>query len=85
MWGAAGKNFGYLLLQKLKNCILSTKAVARRCSVKKMFLEISQVCSFIKKEPLAQLFSCEFSESSKNTFSYRTPPVAASVNRKFNP
>ena len=28
---------------------------------------------------LAQAFSCEFCEIPKNTFSYRTPPVAASV------
>ena len=27
---------------------------------------------------LAQVFSCEFGEISKNTFCYRTPPVAAS-------
>ena len=31
-----------------------------------------------KKEALAQVFSCEFCEISKNTFSYRTPLVAAS-------
>ena len=37
------------------------------------------MCS-IKKETLAQVFSCEFCEISKNTFSYRTPLVAASVN-----
>ena len=30
------------------------------------------------------MFSCEFCEISKNTFSYRTPPVAASVNRHIN-
>ena len=36
--GPAGKNFGYLLLQKLRNFILSTEAVARRYSVKKVFL-----------------------------------------------
>ena len=30
------------------------------------------------KKKLAQVFSCEFCEISKNTFSYRTPPVAAS-------
>ena len=36
-------------------------------------------CNFIKKETLAQVFSCEFGETFKNTFSYRTPPVAASV------
>ena len=33
---------------------------------------------FIKKETLAQIFSCNFCEISKNTFFYRTPLVAAS-------
>ena len=37
-----------------------------------------KACNFIKKESLAQGFSCEFCEISKNTFFYRTPPVAAS-------
>ena len=37
-----------------------------------------KACNFIKKETLAQVFSCEFCEISKSTFSYRTPPVAAS-------
>ena len=32
-----------------------------------------------KKNTLAQVFSCEFCEISKNTFLYRTPLVAASV------
>ena len=73
------------------------EAVVRRCSVKKVFLEISQnsqentcarasilinlqaqACNFIKIEALAQVFSCEFCEMSKNTFYYRTPLVAAS-------
>ena len=36
-------------------------------------------CNFIKKETLARVFSCEFYEISKNKFSYRTPPVTASV------
>ena len=31
-----------------------------------------------KKETLAQLFSCEFREISKNIFYYRASPVAAS-------
>ena len=39
------------------------------------------VCNFIKKETLAQMFSCEFCEISKNTFSYRTSLVAASEKR----
>ena len=40
--------------------------------------ERPEACNFIKKETLAQVFSCEFYEISKNTFSYRTPQVAAS-------
>ena len=71
----------------LKPPLKNTKAVVRGCSVKKVFLEISQnsqentcasVSFLMKKETLAQVFSCEFCEISKNTFSYRTPPVAAS-------
>ena len=81
----------------------SSEAVAQRCSVKKMFLEISQnsqestharaslliklqapalTCNFIKKEALAQVLYCEFCEISKDTFSYRTPLVAASISSK---
>ena len=61
---------------------------------KKVFLKISQnsqenncarvsfsiklACNFIKKETLAQVFSCEFCKIFKNTFFRRTPPVAAS-------
>ena len=32
-----------------------------------LFLVADQVCNFIKKETLAQVFSCEFSEIFKNT------------------
>ena len=74
-----------------------TEASVQRCSVKKVFLVISQNsqeyncvrdsfliklqakgCNFIKKEYLAQVFSCEFCEISRNTFFYRTPTVATS-------
>ena len=56
-----------------------SEAVVQRCSVKKVFLEISldsqeNSCaraSFL--ETLAQVFSCEFCEISKNNLSYRTP------------
>ena len=37
-----------------------------------------ETCNFMKKETLAQVFSCEFCEIYKNTFYYRTPLVAAS-------
>ena len=51
------------------------ETVVWRCSVEKVFLEISE-----NSETLAQVISCEFFKSSKNIFFYRTPPVAASVN-----
>ena len=70
------------------------RTVARSCSVKKVFLEISQnswenararAYFLIKlqanlqlQETLAQTFSCEVCKISKNTPSYRTRPVAAS-------
>ena len=54
------------------------EVVVQRCSMKNVFFEISQnprknnsssaTCNFIKKEILAQVFSCEFCEISKNTF-----------------
>ena len=37
-----------------------------------------QAYNFIKKETLPQVFSSEFCKISKNTFSYRTLPMAAS-------
>ena len=40
---------------------------------------MAEACNFIKKETQAQVFSCEFCEISKNTFSYRATPVAASM------
>ena len=39
--------------------------------------DIDKACNFIKKETLAQMFSCEFCKISKNAFLYRTPLVAA--------
>ena len=65
------------------NKILVSEAVVRKCSVKKVFLESSQNSQessmpenlFIKKK----IFSCEFCEISKNTYSNRTPLVAASL------
>ena len=37
----------------------------------------AEVWNVINKEILAQEFSCEFSKSFKNSFYYRTRPVAA--------
>ena len=42
-----------------------------------------EACNFIKKETLAQVFSCKFYEIFKNTFFYRTLPVAVSETLYF--
>ena len=74
-----------------------TEEVIGKCSIQKMFLEISRHsqentcarvsflinlqfagCHLIEKDTLAQVFSCEFREISKDTFFHRTRPVAAS-------
>ena len=47
------------------------------CARVSILIKLQASCNFIKKETLAQVFSCEFCESSKNTTFYRTPPVAA--------
>ena len=80
--------------------LLATEVGAQRCSIEKVFLEISQNSqenrcarvSFLikmqasfKKETLAQVLSCKCYEISKNTFAYRTPPVAASMPNAFFP
>ena len=46
--------------------------------VKCYFVPLPRLPIHFKKQTLAQVFSCEFCEISKNTFSYRTPPVAVS-------
>ena len=51
-----------------------SEAVVRRCSVKKVFLEISQN----SQENTCARVSFEFCEISKNTFFHRSPLVAAS-------
>ena len=53
--------------------LYNTEAVAQRCSGKHLcqslfFNKVSEACNFIKEEKLAQVFSCEFCEISKNIF-----------------
>ena len=43
----------------------------------------TEACSVIKKETLAQVFSCEFCKISKIAFSYRAHPMAASINGQW--
>ena len=88
-----------MYLKENEKKLRSSELVVQRCSVKKVFLEISQnwqentcarvsflikvqahayACNLIKKEALAQMFSCQFCEISKNRFFKRTPLVAGS-------
>ena len=48
---------------------------AKKLLCKSLFFNkvVGGACNFIKKETLTQVFSCEFCEISKNTFSCRTP------------
>ena len=64
------KTFMYLLTYH--------KSSHQRCSVKK----VPQACNFIKKETLAQVFSCEFCKISKNTFYTGHLRTTASENTK---
>ena len=57
---------------------ISQNSQENTCARVSFLIKLQASCNFIKKETLAQVFSCEFCEISKNTFSYRTPPVAAS-------
>ena len=59
------------------------EAVVQRCSVKKVFLEISQNSQENACARVSYLIKLQaFCEISKNTFLHRTPLVAASENTK---
>ena len=55
----------------LKNLLMKVLEPVLNLGIQEKYL--CQACNFIKKETLAQVFSCEFYGISKNTFSYRTP------------
>ena len=68
-----------LLLASLL-CSLKFRKIHRKTPVPEtLFYKVAGLRNFIKKESLAQVFFYEFCEISKNTFSYRTPPVVTSV------
>ena len=73
------------------NCILLLRHVRVKSSRQEVFCKKGVLRNFVKftgkhlchslflkKEALVEVLCCEFSKISKNTFSYRTPPVAAS-------
>ena len=55
-------------ISKKKSCVLGRSKWNRP-----QYHEVPQACNFIKKETLAQVFSGEFCEISKNTFFYKAP------------
>ena len=64
--------------KKLK-CYINSEALVRGCSVEKVFLEISQ--NFTGKHLCQSLFLNKVAGlRPENTFTYRTPPVATSIN-----
>ena len=64
-----------------KKGVLSAKFTGKHLCQSPFFNKVEdlQACNFIKKETVAQVFSCEFCEISKNTFYYRTRMVAATA------
>ena len=61
-----------------------SEAAVQRCSVKKVFLEISQnsqenTCVIFLSRDSSTVIFCEICEISKNAFFYRTSLVAASA------
>ena len=58
----------------------------KRCSQKfykiHMKTPVPKACNFIKKQTLAQVFSREFCEISKNNFCYKTPPACNFIKKQ---
>ena len=75
----------FYLIQAVTRCVLwkkvfleiSQNSQENTCA-RASFLIKLQACNFIKTETLAQVFSCEFCEISKNIFCCRTPLVTTS-------
>ena len=58
---------------------ISQNSQDKTCTRVYFLIKKPQASNLVKKDTLAQVFSCEFREISKNTFFQRTLPVAASV------
>ena len=70
-----------LLYHKEEIAIIFSKFTGKHLCQSLFFNKFAgQACNFIKKQTLAQVFSCEFCKIFKNTNFYRTPLVGASKN-----
>ena len=58
---------------------ISQNSQENTCARVSFLIKLQAACNSIKKGTLAQVFFCEFWETSKNTSFYRTPPVAPSA------
>ena len=65
---------------------ISQNSQENTCARVSFLIKLQEACNFIKKEALAQVFSCEFCEISENTFFIEHLWTAASGNakKKFN-
>ena len=69
----------WLLLDLFLACGSIRQEVLYKKGVLRNFAKFTGKHKKGKKETPAQVFSCEFCNTYKNSFSYRIPPVAASV------
>ena len=58
---------------------ISQNSQENTCARVSFLIKLKAACNFIKKENLAQVFSCEFCEISKNTFFRENLWTTASV------
>ena len=71
--------YKYLLYRLSKDSAVPAQFESNKANHIMHVETLSNMRIMMYKEILAQVFPCEFCKISKNTFSYRTPPVAASV------
>ena len=70
----------------VKNVVLNNfaKLTGKHLCQSLLFNKVAGLCNVIKKNTLAEVFSCGFCEIFKNTFFYITPMVAASLIGKLH-
>ena len=84
------RNFRFLCLDNKKTYIcnqtyyvLTPTDIFGKFTGKHLCQSFFFACNLLKKRLWHRFFCCEFCKISKNTFSYRTPPVVASVKKKI--
>ena len=73
----------FFFVVSLNKFVLLHRKLLKKISVlESLFNKVTglMACNFIKKETLTQVFFCEYHKMFDKSFSYGTPPVAASEN-----